>query len=145
MKTVIKVIALFALSSLAAVWAENITVYKSRTCGCCNEWIKIMESKGHSVDAKHPMNLERTKENLGVPKQLGSCHTAVINGYVFEGHIPEADILAFLDNPPEGAKGLATPGMPAMSPGMAPEGAEYKDFKVIGFDEQGKFFLFNEY
>jgi len=145
MKLIFKIAALFALTSLMTVWAENMTVYKSPTCGCCSEWIKIMEAKGHNVDTKQPQDLGRVKADLGVPKQLGSCHTAVINGYVFEGHIPEADILAFLNNPPEGAKGLAVPGMPAMSPGMAPEGAEYKDFDVIGYDEQGKLFLFNRY
>ncbi len=130
---------------LSSAFAENITVYKSPSCGCCSEWVKIMEAAGHEVDIKQPFNLQKTKDKLGVPKQLGSCHTAVINGFLFEGHIPEADILAFLENPPAGAKGLAVPGMPAHSPGMASEGDEYKDFNVIGFDEQGKFSLVNKY
>lgn len=104
-----------------------------------------MEAAGHTVHVEHPFNLDRTKEKLGVPKQLGSCHTAVINGYLFEGHVPEKDILAFLKNPPTGAKGLAVPGMPALSPGMAPKGAAYKNFRVIGFDEKGQFSLANEY
>lgn len=143
--TTIRLILIVALASLASVWAESMTVYKSPTCGCCSEWIKIMESHGHSVDVKHPRNLDKVKEDLGIPRQLGSCHTTVIGDYVFEGHIPEADVMAFLANPPEGAKGLAAPGMPALSPGMAPEGAEYKDFNVIGFDDKGRFFLFKQY
>jgi hypothetical protein len=137
---------ILALSFLATtVAAESITVYKSPTCGCCAEWIKIMESKGHKVKVEHPFNLQGEKNNLGVPKQVNSCHTAVINGYLFEGHVPEQDILAFLASPPAGAKGLAVPGMPQMSPGMAPAGKKYSGFRVIGFDANGKFSLVNQY
>jgi len=137
---------ILALSFLAGiVAAESITVYKSSTCGCCAEWIKIMESKGHDVEVKHPFNLQGAKDDLGVPRQLRSCHTAVINGYLFEGHIPEQDILRFLANPPADAKGLAVPGMPGMSPGMAPQGQAYSGFRVIGFDVNGKFSLVNQY
>lgn len=143
--TTLRILLLAVIASLASAWAENITVYKSPTCGCCSEWIKIMEGHGHKVKVEHPRDLDKVKNELGIPRQLGSCHTAVIGDYLFEGHIPEADILAFLENPPEGAKGLAAPGMPAMSPGMAPEGAEYKDFNIIGFDDQGRFFLYNQY
>jgi len=137
---------ILALSFLATtVAAESITVYKSPTCGCCSEWIKIMESKGHKVKVEHPFNLQGVKNNLGVPMQVNSCHTAVINGYLFEGHVPEQDILAFLSSPPAGAKGLAVPGMPQMSPGMAPSGKKYSGFRVIGFDANGKFSLVNQY
>jgi hypothetical protein len=137
---------ILALSFLATtVVAESITVYKSPTCGCCAEWIKIMESKGHKVKVEHPFNLQGVKNKLGVPRQVNSCHTAVINGYLFEGHVPERDILAFLASPPAGAKGLAVPGMPQMSPGMAPPGKKYSGFRVIGFDANGKFSLVNQY
>lgn len=141
MKTLI-----FLLSFIAGtVSAESITVYKSASCGCCAEWVKIMESKGHDVTIKHPFNLQRTKDELGVPKQLGSCHTAVINGYLFEGHIPENDILTFLANPPADALGLAVPGMPGNSPGMARKGQSYNGFNVIGFTKSGEFSLVNKY
>ena len=130
---------------VTTVAAESITVYKSPTCGCCAEWIKIMESKGHKVKVEHPFNLQGVKNNLGIPRQVNSCHTAVINGYLFEGHVPEQDILAFLASPPAGAKGLAVPGMPQMSPGMAPPGKGYSGFRVIGFDVNGKFSLVNQY
>lgn len=134
----------FSAFSGAAV-AESMTVYKSSTCGCCAEWIEIMEAKGHDIKVKHPFNLAGTKRDLGVPKQLESCHTTIIDGYVFEGHIPEVDILAFLANPPANAMGLAVPGMPQLSPGMAPRGKAYDGFKVIGFDKSGKFTLVNQY
>lgn len=137
---------ILALSFFAgAAAAESITVYKSPTCGCCAEWIKIMEARGHEVKIEHPFNLQSTKKKLGIPKQVASCHTAVINGYLFEGHVPEADIMKFLANPPAGAKGLAVPGMPQLSPGMAPPGKAYSGFRVIGFDAEGNFSLVNEY
>ncbi len=137
---------ILALSFLVGTaTAESITVYKSPTCGCCTEWVKIMESKGHDVKVKQPFNLQRAKDDLGVPRQLASCHTAVINGYLFEGHIPEQDIVRLLANPLAGAKGLAVPGMPQMSPGMAPPGKRYSGFKVIGFDVNGKFSLVKKY
>jgi hypothetical protein len=126
-------------------FAEAITVYKSSTCGCCQEWVGLMESAGHSVTVEHPFSLEKTKQKLGVPKALGSCHTAVINGYLFEGHIPEVDIAAFLAHPPAGARGLAVPGMPANSPGMAAPGRAYQGFKVIGFDDMGHYSLVRQY
>jgi hypothetical protein len=125
--------------------AENITVYKSPTCGCCSEWVEIMEKAGHKVRVHHTDDLQAVKDHYGLPRQLGSCHTAIINGYVFEGHIPEQDIMDFLRDTPEGAKGLAVPGMPAHSPGMARKGDAYRDFNVIMFDEQERLSLFKRY
>ena len=145
MKTLLKSTAVLFVLFWSFAFAEAITVYKSPTCGCCQEWVALMESAGHSVTVKHPFNLEKTKQQLGVPKALGSCHTAVIKGYLFEGHIPEVDITAFLANPPAGAKGLAVPGMPASSPGMAAPGSAYQGFKVIGFDDQGRYSLVRQY
>lgn len=141
MKLLILALSFFA----GTVAAESMTVYKSPTCGCCTEWIKIMESSGHDVKVEHPFNLQGVKNKLGIPQQLRSCHTAVIDGYLFEGHIPEQDILSFLANPPAGAKGLAVPGMPQMSPGMASPGQRYSGFRVIGFDSNNKFSLVNQY
>ncbi|TCS37124.1 DUF411 domain-containing protein [Reinekea marinisedimentorum] len=125
--------------------AESITVYKSPTCGCCSQWVSIMEEAGHEVTVHHSDSLQSIKDDLGLPPQLASCHSAVINGYVFEGHIPEADILSFLENPPQGARGLAVPGMPARSPGMARPGQSYKDFNVIAFHEDNRFTLYRKY
>jgi len=139
----ILILALSLIAGTAA--AESITVYKSPTCGCCTTWVKIMESKGHVIKVEHPFNLQDTKNKLGIPKQVNSCHTAVINDYLFEGHIPERDIVRFLANPPADAKGLAVPGMPPMSPGMAPPGKGYSGFRVFGFDVNGKFSLVNQY
>ncbi len=127
------------------VFAENITVYKSPTCGCCSQWVAIMEKAGHEVTIEHPRDLQATKSALGVPEQLGSCHTAVISGYIFEGHIPEQDIMSFLENPTPGAIGIAVPGMPANSPGMARQGSAYSNFNVIAFDESNNLTLYRRY
>ena len=145
MKTLLRSTAVILVMIFSFAFAEAITVYKSPTCGCCQEWVGLMESAGHSVTVEHPVDLDKTKQQLGVPQALGSCHTAVINGYLFEGHIPEVDIVAFLANPPVGAKGLAVPGMPARSPGMAAQGQAYQGFKVIGFDDQGNYSLARQY
>ncbi|MFQ3231788.1 DUF411 domain-containing protein [Reinekea sp.] len=136
-------VMLIALSSF--VWAESMTVYKSPTCGCCTEWIAIMEKAGHDVTVIHPYDLQKVKDELGLPRQLGSCHTAVIQDYIFEGHIPEADILSFLANPPENAKGLAVPGMPGKSPGMARPGEKYENFNVVQFSDENKLSLYRRY
>lgn len=136
----ITVIQLFAFVS-----AEVIDVYKSPTCGCCSQWVEIMQEKGHEVHVHHSDSLDSIKAELGLPPQLASCHTAVINDYVFEGHIPEQDIMSFLANPPSGAQGLAVPGMPAHSPGMAKPGQPYKDFDVILFDDKNRFSLYQSY
>ncbi|WP_413698498.1 DUF411 domain-containing protein [Psychromonas sp. KJ10-10] len=79
-----------------------------------------------------------------MPQQLQSCHSAVIDGYLIEGHVPESDIARLLKERPADISGLATPGMPQHSPGMAKPGAEYKDFKVISFSKNG-LGLYQEY
>ena len=140
-----KYLFLILAVTVSSASAEMITVYKSKTCGCCAKWVEIMEEAGHEVAIKHPFDLKGTRKKLGVPAVLGSCHTAVIGDYVFEGHIPEQDILNFLANPPSGALGLAAPGMPAMSPGMAPKGQPYKNYSLIAFDKKGNMSLFNKY
>lgn len=141
----LKTAVVLLVSMASFVWAETMTVYKSPTCGCCTEWVEIMEKAGHTVNIMHPTNLQGVKAELGVPRQLGSCHTSLIRGYVFEGHVPEADILAFLENPPEGSRGLAVPGMPGRSPGMARPGQSYADFNVIEFNDSYELKLYNRY
>jgi hypothetical protein len=140
-----RLLLIASIQIFAFAFAESITVYKSPTCGCCSEWVKIMEKSGHDVTIYHSDDLQPIKSDLGVPSQLGSCHTAVINDYVFEGHIPEEDILNFLANPPEGITGLAVPGMPARSPGMARFGQSFKNFNVVAFDDRNQLSLYRKY
>ena len=94
-------------------------LYKSPTCGCCEAWMDHMTARNYSATIHHPEDLNAVKARLGVLPRYQSCHTAVMkSGHVFEGHIPARYIEQFLANPPEGAIGLAVPGMPVGSPGM---------------------------
>ena len=95
----------------------KMVVYKSPTCGCCGKWGEHMRDNGFLVDVVEENDLTQRKRSLGVPAALGSCHTAVVDGYVIEGHVPAQDIQKILAERPQG-KGLAVPGMPAGSPGM---------------------------
>ncbi|EED25649.1 CopG protein [Vibrio sp. 16] len=103
-----------------------------------------MQEAGFNVEEKLHENMNPIKQNLGVKPELASCHTAEINGFVFEGHIPADDIKAFLDNPPKNAKGLAVPGMPMGSPGME-YGDKKDEYSVYAFNEKGQVFEYRHY
>ncbi|WP_375753544.1 DUF411 domain-containing protein [Vibrio sp. HN007] len=144
-----KLLHIFALSTAALSFSTfakpTIELYKSPTCGCCTEWAEIMEDKGYKVNIHHKRDWSNIKEEFGMPNQLMSCHTAVIDGYMVEGHVPEEDIARLLKDRPDNISGLAAPGMPQHSPGMAAPGQEYKDFNVIAFDKEGQLSLYKKY
>jgi hypothetical protein len=117
----------------------TITVYKDPSCGCCKNWVEHLIKHGYRVDAKDTPNMAEIKRTLGVPDALTSCHTAMVNGYLIEGHVPAADIDQLLAKKPRVA-GLAVPGMPMGSPGM--EGARRQPYKVLAFDKAGKTTVF---
>ena len=94
----------------------EIKVWKSPTCGCCKDWIKHLESNGFSVTFYDTGNGD-ARARLGIPARLGSCHTAEVEGYAVEGHVPAKDIYRLLEEQPE-AIGLTVPAMPRGSPGM---------------------------
>jgi hypothetical protein len=112
-----------------------ITVYKDPGCGCCKSWIEHLIKNGYRVDAKDTPNMTEIKRTLGVPTGLAACHTAIVNGYLIEGHVPAADIDRLLAQKPRVA-GLAVPGMPMGSPGM--EGGPAQRYQVLTFDKSGK-------
>lgn len=118
---------------LNTVEASEITVYKSPTCGCCNAWIKHLERHGFEVLAKN-VEVDPIKNQLKVPERLRACHTAIVEGYVIEGHVPAGDIKRLLQARPDVA-GLAVPGMPMGSPGM--EGPYKQPYKVMSFGDDG--------
>ncbi|AIW14784.1 DUF411 domain-containing protein [Vibrio tubiashii] len=136
-------LATLALLSGQALAADVIN-HKSPYCGCCTEWTKHMQDAGFNVDEKLHENMNPIKQKLGITPELASCHTAEINGYVFEGHIPAEDIKAFLENPPRNAKGLAVPGMPMGSPGME-YGNDKDEYSVYAFNEKGQVFTYRHY
>lgn len=94
-----------------------MTVYKHPDCGCCGAWIDHLEDRGFTVTAEDRRDMAAIKQRFDVPRDMQSCHTAVIDDYVIEGHVPAADIHRLLAERPE-AHGLAVPGMPIGSPGM---------------------------
>ena len=98
-----------------------VDVWKSPTCGCCKDWVAHMEAAGFRVTV-HENGNAAMRERLGIPLELGSCHTARVEGYALEGHVPAADVRRLLRERPQ-AVGLAVPGMPIGSPGM--DGPEY--------------------
>ena len=104
-------------------------VWKTPTCGCCKAWIAHLESNGFSVKANDVANTTATRERLGIPAALGSCHTALIGGYVIEGHVPARDIKRLLAEKPD-AVGLSVPGMPVGSPGME-QGTQRDKYDVL--------------
>lgn len=101
--------------------APLVEVWKSPSCGCCKDWMRHLEANGFRVQAHDTGNVAQ-RERLGMPQQLGSCHTALVGGYAIEGHVPARDIHRLLVEKPR-AVGLAVPGMPVGSPGM--DGPEY--------------------
>ena len=118
-KAILAAIGIAAAISLQGVSAEasNVNVYKSPTCGCCGAWIDHLRAHGFTVIVKDVEDLDSVKQRLGVPALLHSCHTATVDGYAVEGHVPASDIRRLLAERP-GATGLAVPGMPIGSPGM---------------------------
>jgi len=120
----------------------KITVYKDANCGCCKSWIEHLIKHGYRVEAKDSDDMTGIKRSLGVPEALTSCHTAVVNGYLIEGHVPAADIARLLKTKPKVA-GLAVPGMPMGSPGM--EGPRTQKYDVLSFDKAGKTKVFASY
>lgn len=123
----------FALAALPAL-ATPIVVYKDASCGCCAKWIAHMEAHGFQASVSDSTDMASIKARLGVPVEARSCHTAVVGGYVIEGHVPAADVKRLLATRPK-ATGLAVPGMPMGSPGM--EGPRRDAYEVFVFQRDG--------
>lgn len=118
-------------------------LYKSPTCGCCQEWRAHMSGQGFESTVHHPRDLNAVKEQLGIQPQYQSCHTAVIGEkFVIEGHVPARYVKQFLKNPPEGALGLAVPGMPVGSPGME-VGDRFQAYDILLLKADGSSSVFS--
>jgi hypothetical protein len=146
MKTIYFAVALlFAVGSPGTAMAQEaaqMTVWKSPWCGCCGHWVKRMEQAGYSVEVKEVEDLDAVKKMAGVPGELQSCHTARIDGYTIEGHVPAADVERLLSERPK-VDGLAVPGMPSGSPGM--ENGEKDPYDVVTFTRKGETKVFSSY
>lgn len=126
--------------------AAGIHVYKSPTCGCCNDWIRHLEANGFKVTATDVPDSRHYRARFGMPHKLGSCHTGVVAGYVIEGHVPAREIRRLLRERPS-ALGLSVPGMPVGSPGM--DGPEYNGqvdpYDVLLVQADGRASVFASY
>ena len=118
-------LAMLAGAPPGAAAEPEMTVFKTPGCGCCEKWIEHLRAAGLEVKAKDVGNLDALRARLGVPRKLAGCHTATIDGYLVEGHVPAAQVLRLLRDRPVLA-GISVPGMPVGSPGMeGPGGAPY--------------------
>jgi hypothetical protein len=115
----------------------SISVWKTATCGCCALWVEHMRKNGFEAAVVDVPDLDPIKRKLGVPPNLASCHTALVNGFIVEGHIPADAVQRLLKERPAVA-GIAVPGMPAGSPGMEVPGGYKQAYAIIAFDKQGK-------
>lgn len=113
-----------------------MTVYKSPSCGCCARWTEHVRAAGYEIREVFMDDLSAIKKQHGVTAHLESCHTAKVGRHVFEGHVPADLIDRFLRQPPEGARGLAVPGMPLGSPGME-VGGRKDAYDVVLFMNSG--------
>lgn len=123
------VAAMLAMPVLAMAAQPVINVYKTATCGCCEEWVKHLRANGFKVEAHNVANPSDMREKMGIPNHLGSCHTGVVAGYGIEGHVPAAEIKRLLAEKPM-ARGLAVPAMPLGSPGME-QGSRKDPYDVL--------------
>lgn len=130
------------LSITALAQQSVVEVYKSPTCDCCSEWIKHLQRNGFAAKIHNVQDTSAYRAKFGVPYELGSCHTAIVGGYVIEGHVPAREIKRLLAEKPR-AKGLAVPSMPLGSPGM--EGPRSDSYEVLLFQADGKFAVYQKY
>lgn len=120
-----------------------ITVNRSPNCNCCHKWIEHLEQHGFDVKDQVTHNLEAVPARQDVPVVMRSCHTAEINGYLIEGHVPAQDIKLLLAQKPD-IIGLSVPRMPVGTPGME-MGTKKDNFTVISFDKDQQYRIFNRY
>lgn len=121
-------------------YRPSIVVYKDHHCDCCARWVQHLEANRFVVRVENVDNLGQIKERFGIPREKDACHTAVIDGYIVEGHVPAEDIKRLIRTRPD-AKGLLVPGMPVGSPGME-QGKMVQPYDVLLMDHAGKSTVF---
>ncbi len=141
MRRLVSLLSLLVLVLAGAAWqsqtkAPALRVVKSPTCGCCQAWIDYMKKAGFTVTVENRAEFSALKRENGVTRDLESCHTAFVDGYVIEGHVPADLVKKLLKEKPAGVKGIAVPGMPIGSPGM--EGGKPERYTVYTFDAKGR-------
>ena len=133
---------LAAEKPLARQPGKEITVYKPPGCECCAGWAEYLQDNGFRVTVVGTPDMSQIKARYGIGPALQSCHTATVDGYAIEGHVPADDIWRLLAQKPA-ASGLTAPGMPMMSPGM--QSIEPRDYDVLLFGPNGKTSIYSKY
>ncbi len=131
-------------SALLAQQSALVDVYKTPTCGCCSKWVEHLRANGFTVRTTDMESTGAVQRRHGVPPEVRSCHTAVVEGYVVEGHVPAAEVRRLLKERPRVA-GIAVAGMPAGSPGMEVAGSAPQPYHVVAFDKAGQVEVFATY
>ena len=124
---------------LRAAAGTPMMVYKDPNCGCCHNWVEIMRTSGFEVSVRDTGDMPSIKSRYKVGRNLASCHTALVGGYVVEGHVPADVIRKLLADKPK-VVGITVPGMPVGSPGM--EGGTKQAYDILTFDSAGKTTVF---
>lgn len=139
-KSLIGVIGLaFGVAAVVAAQQTrpSVQVYKDPGCGCCSKWAEHLQASGFTVTTTERADLAELKTKHGVPQKVRSCHMALVNGYVVEGHVPVEDVKRLLKERPK-IVGIGVPGMPIGSPGMEVPGMKPQPFDVVAFDKAGQ-------
>ncbi len=136
-RSALALVAAFLVLQRSTAEAESpaILVHKDPNCSCCAGWVRHLKDAGFGVRVEETTNLQPVRKRLGVPADLAACHTAEVDGYVLEGHVPAAAVRRLLEQRPQ-AVGLAVPGMPVGSPGM--EGGTPQRYDVVLFGANGR-------
>ena len=143
------VLALLALAAVGCGTAAEqapvaVAVFKDAACGCCSQWVEHLKANGFDPTATNVDDLDAVKAKYNVPRRAQSCHTAIVEGYVVEGHVPAADIRRLLEERPAIA-GLAVPAMPVGSPGMEVPGVKPQPYDVLALNKDGSTTVFASY
>ena len=128
---------------IAAGKPIDIVVYRSPTCGCCGKWLEHLKQNNFNVKDIVTDDVQAIKQKYGVSEAMASCHTAIVDGYVIEGHVPANDVMTLLKNKPK-IVGIAVPGMPSGTPGME-MGGKRDAYNVMSFDKENHSAIYHSY
>ena len=145
------ILVIFMMLTTTLAYAEkpsvdkpiDITVHRSPTCNCCGKWVEHLKQNNFNVKDVVTEDVQAIKNQYGISKELASCHTAIVGGYVVEGHVPASDIKTLLKNKPD-MVGITVPGMPSGTPGME-MGGKKDAYQVISISKDKKTGVFNSY
>lgn len=130
-------------SSIFAIEGKEMTVYKSPYCGCCTKWIDIMKEKGFNVTTIMSNNMNNIKAKVGITPKTSSCHTAIVDGYIVEGHVNYSAVKKMLTQKPD-ILGITVPGMPIGSPGME-QGNIKQAYNVLSITKDGSLDIYEKH